>query len=58
MRRHASKASGERVSAEDFYAAANEKRDEEEIEEMGQTDPERKPELDCVGHNANDGCLI
>ena len=47
-----------RMSAEDFDAAANEKRDEEEIEEMGQTDPERKVELDCVGHNANDECLI
>src|SRR5207244_8893005 len=34
-----------RVTADDFDAAADEQRNKKEIEKIGQTDPERKPEL-------------
>src|SRR5207248_4701366 len=39
-----------RVTADDFDAAADEQRNKEEIEKMGQTDPKRKPELQRSVH--------
>jgi hypothetical protein len=41
-----------RVTADDFEAAADEQRKKEEIEKMGQTNPERKSELQRGVHKA------